>query len=95
MGTNDINARNTDAKGRLTLGDRYKNRTVLIEERDDELVIHLARVIPERELWLYKNKKALKMVLTGIEEARAGILSDGPDLEEARKLVAHIPDDID
>jgi MoaA/NifB/PqqE/SkfB family radical SAM enzyme len=93
MATDDMNARNTDAKGRLTLGDRYKNRTVLVEERGDELVIHLARVIPERELWLYKNKKALAMVLRGIEDAREGRLVDGPDMDEARRIADRIPED--
>ena len=41
--------KNTDAKGRLTLGEAFANRTVLVERRGDELIVKLARVIPENE----------------------------------------------
>ncbi len=43
--------KNTDAKGRVTLGTRFANRTVIIQEvSDTELLVQLARVIPENEL---------------------------------------------
>jgi hypothetical protein len=51
---NNAHARNVDSKGRLTLGEAFANRTVLVEERGEgEVLIRLARVIPEREAWLY------------------------------------------
>lgn len=78
--------RKTDAKGRVTLGDRFKNSTVLVEDNGDEVVIRLARVVPERELWLHKNKKALGQVLHGLEEARLGKHAKAPDLIAAKKL---------
>ncbi|MCC6580716.1 MAG: hypothetical protein IT440_09760, partial [Phycisphaeraceae bacterium] len=49
-----------DAKGRITLDDKFANRTVIVEEIDEtEVRITLARVVPEREAWLYENPKAL------------------------------------
>jgi hypothetical protein len=39
--------RTTDSKGRLTLGERFANRTVVVEETDEtEVRISLARVVP-------------------------------------------------
>jgi len=44
-------SRSVDSKGRLTLGEAYANRAVIVEERQDgELLIKPARVIPETEL---------------------------------------------
>ena len=45
--------KNADSKGRVTVGDRFANRAVIVEQRrEDEVVVRLARVIPERETWL-------------------------------------------
>ena len=93
MGASAIQPRNTDAKGRVTLGEHFANRTVLIEDRGDELVIRLARVIPEREAWLYENKKALGMVRRGAKQARGGRRARAPDMDRARKLAEQIPGD--
>jgi hypothetical protein len=85
--------RNADAKGRVTLGERYANRTLLVEERGDEVVIRLARVIPEREAWLYRNKKAKGMVRRGLGQAKAGQSAKPPNLAAARRLLAKMPPD--
>jgi hypothetical protein len=79
-------AKKTDSKGRLTLGESFANRTLLVEHRGDEIVLHLARVIPERESWLYENSTALDAVRRGLKQARSRELSDGPDLKKAAKL---------
>jgi hypothetical protein len=84
--------RNTDSKGRVTLGERFANRTVLVEDRGEELLIRLARVVPEKEAWVYENKKALGMVRRGLKQAKAGRTSAPPDMAAARRLVAGIPD---
>lgn len=85
--------KNIDSKGRLTLGEAYANRTVIVEEHGDgEFVLRLARVIPEREAWLYENPKALEQVRRGVGEARKGKFVKGPDLAAARKLAEQIPD---
>ncbi len=87
-------ARNVDSKGRLTLGERFANRTVIVEERESgELVIKPARVIPEREAWLYENPRALAAVRTGLDQARAGKVSKGPDMAKARRIAKSIPDE--
>jgi len=85
--------RNTDSKGRITLGDAYANRTILVEERGDEIVLRLARVIPESEGWLYDNGKSLSAVRNGLRQAQKGDFSSGPDLTAAAKLARHLKDE--
>jgi len=85
--------KHTDSKGRLTLGEAYANRTLIVEQRGTDIVIHLARVIPEREAWLYENPTALAAVRRGLKQARSGKLSDGPDLSEAARLAEKLEDD--
>jgi hypothetical protein len=85
--------KNTDSKGRLTLGEAFANRTVIVEQRGSELVLHLARVIPEGEAWLYDNPTALGAVRRGLKQARSRKLSDGPDLGKAAKLAKKLGDD--
>ncbi len=76
----------TDSKGRLTLGEAYANKTLIVEDRGDEIVLQVARVIPEREAWLYENPRALEAVRRGLKQAAAGELSDGPDHAEASRV---------
>ena len=87
--------KNTDSKGRLTLGEAFANRTIIIEERGDEIVLHLARVIPEREAWLYDNPTALGAVRRGLKQAKERKLSDGPNLADAAKLAEKLKDSED
>lgn len=95
MGKRATQTKNTDSKGRLTLGEAYANRTVIIEERGDEIVLHMARVIPEREAWLYDNPTALGAVRRGLKQAKARKLSKGPNLADAAKLADKLQDDED
>jgi hypothetical protein len=86
--------KNTDAKGRITLGDSFRNRTMLVEQRGDEIVLRLARVIPEGEAWLYENEKALGSVRRGLKQAKAGrFAKNGPDLDSAKALADQLQDD--
>lgn len=68
-------------------------RTVIVEEHGDEVVVKLARVIPEREAWLYQNPKALASVRRGLEQAREGRLTKGPDLRRARGIADTLSDE--
>jgi hypothetical protein len=95
MATPDhVTTRNTDSKGRLTLGDAFRNRTVIVEQRGDEVVVRLARVIPETEAWLYANPDALASVRRGLAQAKGKVLSkEGPHLAAARKLSDRLKDE--
>jgi hypothetical protein len=94
MARSSTNSRTTDSKGRITLGESFANRTMLIETRGDEIVLRLARVIPERESWLYDNKDALASVRQGLKEARARTFAKkGPDLRSAAALADQLRDE--
>jgi hypothetical protein len=86
--------RNIDSKGRLTLGESYKNRTVIVEDHGDRLVLRLARVIPEAEAWLYESERALGSLRKGLKHAKAGkFVKKGPDLDAAQRLADQLQDD--
>ncbi len=78
----------TDAKGRVALGKRFANKTVIIREVDaTEIRVTIARVIPEREAWLYENEVARGLVATGLQQAATGQFSDSPpDLDADAEL---------
>lgn len=81
-----------DSKGRIALGGRFANQSVLVEEREGEFLVKIARVIPANESWLYENKKALASVRRGLEQAKSGKASNRPpDLAKARALADRIP----
>ena len=86
--------KSTDSKGRVTLGGHFANRAVIVEQRsDDEVIVRLARVIPEREVWLYENPKALASVRRGLDQARTGkVAKNPPDLKAAAKLAGRLED---
>lgn len=85
--------RNTDSKGRVTLGEAFANQTLILETRGDEIVLRLARVIPQREAWLYENPEALGALRRGLKQAKARQLTEGPDLAQAAKLAKRIRDE--
>ena len=86
--------KNTDSKGRVALGGHFANRAVIVEHRgEDEVIVRLARVIPEREVWLYENPKALASVRRGLDQARKGnVTKNPPDLKAVAKLVEQLED---
>jgi hypothetical protein len=77
-----------DKQGRLVLGSRFANQTVIIDDSDEtRIVIMPAKVVPAHEVWLYQNNDALRSVLLGLEQAGKGQFSGKPpnidaDLEE-------------
>lgn len=93
MGKRATRTKNTDSKGRITLGEAFANRTVIVEDRGSEIVLRFARVIPEGEAWLYDNQTALAAVRRGLKQARSRQFSDGPDLAEAAELAEELGDD--
>jgi hypothetical protein len=77
-----------DSKGRVTLGENFANKPVIIQQVDEtEVRITIAAVLPERELWLYKNKDAKAAVFEGLEQASRGQFADNPpDLQTDEAL---------
>jgi len=83
-----------DSKGRVTLGKHFANRTVLVlRTSENEVVVKLARVIPEDEAWLHENQEARTAVRRGIAEASAGNLAEAPDLDADSELAGALEDD--
>lgn len=77
-----MQTRTADRKGRITLGERLANRTVLIEEIDQtEVRFPLARVIPEREAWLHENREAGEAVARGLKQGRQRRFAKVSDLD--------------
>ena len=89
-----MTTKTADSKGRIALGSRFANRTVIVEELDDsEIRITLAQVIPEREAWLYRNPQALDAVRLGLSQAKAGEFSQSPpDLQHDARLAERMDD---
>ena len=84
----------TDAKGRVSLGARFANKTVIIREVDaTEILVTIARVIPEREAWLLENPVAKATVATGLRQAGTGLFSDSPPDLDADAALADALDE--
>ena len=88
-------SKHVDSRGRVTLGQEFANRTVLIEAVDaTEVRVILSRVIPERELWLQDNEEAKAQVETGLKQAAARQFSKKPpDLKKAARLAKQLKDE--
>jgi len=83
-----------DSKGRITLGQRFANKPVIIENLSDtEVKISVARVIPEREMWLYQNPEAREMVFSALERLkRREFAENPPDIDADDELVSQLED---
>jgi hypothetical protein len=88
-----MTTKTADGKGRITLGSRFANQTVIVEDVDPtEVRITLAEVIPQREVWLHKNPKAKASVLRGLEQAKTGKKAKAPDLKADAILAEQLDD---
>lgn len=84
-------SKTADDKGRVVLGRRFANRAVIVEQLSEtEVVVKLARVIPESETWLYENATALASVRKGLAQARGGEVVQGPDLDADDNLATEL-----
>jgi len=83
-----------DSKGRIALGPEFANRTVIVEQIDEtELRVIAAAVVPERELWLHRNRQAKSAVLRGLKQARGRAFGKRPpDLAKDEKLAQQLDD---
>lgn len=79
-----------DASGRINLGKEFANKQVLVTRTEEgDFTITPVAVIPERELWLWKNPERLRQVSEGLRESAAGQTQDlGSFLEYAAEETA-------
>ena len=70
-----------DSKSRVTLG-KMKRKTNIYKVYCNELgqiILDPQVTIPAHEQWLFKNKKAAKMLQAGLEDAKQGRLVKAPE----------------
>ncbi len=89
-----MTTKTADSKGRISLGTRFANQTVIVEDVDStEVRVTLAQVVPQREVWLHKNPRAKASVLRGLEQANARKTAKSPpDLEADARLAEQLDD---
>ena len=63
-----------DSKGRISLGKLAEGISGfrLVENSGDRLEFEAMKEVPAREAWLFKNPEALKAVLQGLADVKAG-----------------------
>jgi hypothetical protein len=84
-----------DSKGRITFGKRFANKPVIIEEiSETEVKVSLARVIPEREMWLWQNLQAQNTVNAAIDRLKRGEFAEEPppDIDADENLANQLED---
>lgn len=68
-----VELKHVDHSGRMTLGKKDANKTYSVDRKSDgTLVLTPVAIIPERELWIWKNKEALGAVKEGLEQLARG-----------------------
>ncbi|MEW6349113.1 MAG: hypothetical protein AB1646_08615 [Thermodesulfobacteriota bacterium] len=79
-----METKTADSRGRINLGKEFANRTFLLEKiGETEMRLELAAVIPERELWFFRNPEAQRTVFDAIHRVRAGEFAQSPpDVDE-------------
>ena len=90
-----VRDKKTDSKGRITLGPDFANKTFIVQVLDGGRVLLCpAMVVPAPEAWLFRNSKALSAVVRGLEQSKAGAVSESPtDLEDSFDFADSIEDD--
>ncbi len=60
-----------DSKGRVPLGAKHAGeRYIITQDAEGRFILEKAVLVPEREVWLHRNKKAKESVLKGLEQAK-------------------------
>jgi len=86
------NVKELDSRNRINIGsdivkailkafDKVDSFEIFLGSEGDILLRPSAH-IPSRELWLYKNPEALKMVQKGLKEAKEGKVTKVKDLDK-------------
>ena len=89
-----METKTADARGRVSLGKEYANKTFFFEKTGEkELKLELAAIIPERELWFHRNPKVQKAVIEAVERLRAGQFAESPpDVEKEEPWMQELED---
>ncbi|MFN0205994.1 MAG: hypothetical protein ACKVS6_06735 [Planctomycetota bacterium] len=84
----------SDSKGRLSLGKAFANRDFIVQsDEDGSLRIEPARLISEKEAWLYQNPSARASLRRGLKQAAEGrFATNPPDLKADAKLTKELED---
>jgi hypothetical protein len=84
-----------DQGGRINLGKSKAGLSFRLVEQGSLLVLEPVETVhlPPAEAWLFRNKDALNSVRRGLEQAAAGNLVNGPDLDAAQALAMAFPPD--
>ena len=66
-----------DGRGRITLGAELKTKKFrVLKNALGQILLDPVVPIPEHELWLWENQKALKSVKKGLQEASVGEIQE-------------------
>lgn len=84
--TKQRETKQADERGRISLGMEFAHCTFLVESDGDAMILRPARVIPEREAWLYQNEVALSRVRRGLGQAQRREFAKPPSLRDARRV---------
>ncbi|MEW6348618.1 MAG: hypothetical protein AB1646_06120 [Thermodesulfobacteriota bacterium] len=89
-----METRTVDSRGRINLGKEFANKTFFFEKiGETEIRLELAAVIPERELWLYRNPEARALLEVGLQQAKEAQFSTAPpDLDADTALLDQLED---
>jgi hypothetical protein len=89
-----METKTVDSRGRINIGKEFANKTCIFEKiGETEIRLEIAAVIPERELWLYKNPEAKALLEIGLEQAKSRQFSSSPpDLDADKTLADQLED---
>lgn len=82
-----------DQGGRINLGKSRAGCSFRLVEQGSQLILEPVETVhvPAAEAWLFRNTVALGSVRRGLEQAAAGQLVEGPDLDAAHALAQAFP----
>lgn len=82
-----------DQGGRINLGKSRAGCSFRVLEQGSHLILEPVETVhvPAAEAWLFRNSEALSSVRRGLEQAAAGNLVEGPDLDAAHALATSFP----
>jgi hypothetical protein len=68
-----------DSRGRINLGKEFANKVFIFEKTGEtEMKLVPATVIPDKELWFYRDPEVQKTVFEAIERVKAGEFAEAP-----------------